>query len=97
MLEQREAMVELGWTIVSDYGYSHRSGWTTGVCRVRWTCITELWAGMSLHATVDSPVAAARLHRKLVAKPDWTTPATSTGHTTRRTDQPARSVPEVSG
>ncbi|MET3620126.1 hypothetical protein [Burkholderia ambifaria] len=35
MLEQRETMVALGWTVVSDYGYSHRSGWTIGVCRVR--------------------------------------------------------------
>ncbi|WP_175978116.1 hypothetical protein [Burkholderia sp. BCC1047] len=72
MLEQREAMVAFGWTVVSDYGYSHRSGWTIGVCRVRGRWVTELWDGMSLHANVDSPLAAARLHRDLVGELDST-------------------------
>lgn len=67
-------MVALGWTVVSDYGYSHRSGWMIGVCRVQGRWKTESWDGMSHHATIDSPVAAAWLHRKLVAEPDWTTP-----------------------
>ncbi|MBN3827206.1 hypothetical protein G3O00_26770 [Burkholderia sp. Ac-20384] len=70
MLEQRDTMVALGWTVVSDYGYSHRSGWTIGVCRVRDKWVVELWDGTSLHANVDSPVAAARLHRELVAVTD---------------------------
>ncbi|MDN7894206.1 hypothetical protein QZM93_36995 [Burkholderia cepacia] len=73
MLEQRDAMVALGWTVVSDYGYSHRSGWTIGVCRVRDKWVVELWDGTSLHANVDSPVAAARLHRELVAEADSNT------------------------
>ncbi|KVO12618.1 hypothetical protein WJ85_03590 [Burkholderia ubonensis] len=75
MLEQRETMVALGWTVVSDYGYSHRSGWTIGVCRVhdRWT--VELWDGTSLHAVVDSPVAAVRLHRELVTESEPSSPA----------------------
>jgi len=42
MLEQRDTMVALGWTVVSDYGYSHRSGWTIGVCRVRDKWVVEL-------------------------------------------------------
>ncbi|WP_367190313.1 hypothetical protein [Burkholderia sp. Ed8] len=67
MLEQRDTMVALGWAVVSDYGYSHTSGWTIGVCRVRDKWVVELWDGTSLHATVDSPVAAARLHREIVA------------------------------
>ncbi|MCA7981403.1 MULTISPECIES: hypothetical protein [Burkholderia cepacia complex] len=70
MLEQRDTMVALGWTVVSDYGYSHRSGWTIGVCRVHGKWVVELWDGTSLHANVDSPVAAARLHRELVAEAD---------------------------
>lgn len=74
MLEQRDTMVALGWTVVSDYGYSHRSGWTIGVCRVRDKWVVELWDGTSLHANVDSPVAAARLHRELVAVTDSDTP-----------------------
>lgn len=73
MLEQRDTMVALGWTVVSDYGYSHRSGWTIGVCRVHGKWVTELWDGTTLHANVDSPVAAARIHRELVAEPDSTT------------------------
>ncbi|KWE96302.1 hypothetical protein WL80_05790 [Burkholderia ubonensis] len=72
MLEQRETMVALGWTVVSDYGYSHRSGWTIGVLRVRDKWTVELWDGTSFHAVVDSPVAAVRLHRELVAEPDLT-------------------------
>ncbi|MFA8329268.1 hypothetical protein [Burkholderia ubonensis] len=74
MLEQRETMVALGWTVVSDYGYSHRSGWTIAVCRVhdRWT--VELWDGTSLHAVVDSPVAAVRLHRELVTESESSNP-----------------------
>ncbi|WP_229773083.1 hypothetical protein, partial [Burkholderia cenocepacia] len=71
--------VPLGWTVVSDYGYSHWTGWTVGVCRVRVRWITELWSGTSLHATVDSPVAAARLHRALVAEPDSTRQANLDG------------------
>ncbi|ALV61651.1 MULTISPECIES: hypothetical protein [Burkholderia] len=67
MLEQRDTMVALGWTVVSDYGYSHASGWTIGVCRVHDKWVVELWDGRSLHATVDSPVAAARLHREIIA------------------------------
>ncbi|TES60418.1 hypothetical protein E2P84_44365 [Burkholderia cepacia] len=43
------------------------SGWTIGVCRVRDKWVVELWDGTSLHATVDSPIAAARLHREIVA------------------------------
>lgn len=74
MLEQRDTMVALGWTVVSDYGYSHRSGWTIGVCRVRDKWVVELWDGTSLHANVNSPVAAARLHRELVAVTDSDTP-----------------------
>ncbi|KWF83373.1 hypothetical protein WL94_23340 [Burkholderia cepacia] len=70
MLEQRETVVALGWTVVSDYGYSHRSGWTIGVCRVRDKWTVELWDGESLHAVVDSPVAAVRLHRELVTESD---------------------------
>ncbi|KVG52504.1 hypothetical protein WJ33_10040 [Burkholderia ubonensis] len=75
MLEQRETMVALGWTVVSDYGYSHRSGWTIGVCHVhdRWT--VELWDGTSFHAVVDSPVAAVRLHRELVTESEPSSPA----------------------
>ncbi|KUZ96503.1 hypothetical protein WI40_02240 [Burkholderia ubonensis] len=74
MLEQRETMVALGWTVVSDYGYSYRSGWTIGVCRVhdRWT--VELWDGTSLHAVADSPVAAVRLHRELVTESEPSSP-----------------------
>lgn len=68
MLEQRDTMVALGWTVVSDYGYSHSSGWTIGVCRVRDHWVVELWDGTSLHANLDSPVAAARLHREIVAE-----------------------------
>ncbi|WP_126284751.1 hypothetical protein [Burkholderia stagnalis] len=74
MLEQRETMVALGWTVVSDYGYSHRSGWTIAVCRVRDKWTVELWDGTSLHAVVDSPVAAVRLHRELVTESDSSTP-----------------------
>ncbi|MCA8023578.1 hypothetical protein [Burkholderia metallica] len=74
MLEQRDTMVALGWTVVSDYGYSHRSGWTIGVCRVRDKWVVELWDGTSFHANVYSPVAAARLHRELVAMADSDTP-----------------------
>ena len=73
MLEQRDTMVALGWTVVSDYGYSHRSGWTIGVCRVRDKWTVELWDGTSLHAVVDSPVAAVRLHRELVTESDSNT------------------------
>ncbi|KML57068.1 hypothetical protein VL15_15245 [Burkholderia cepacia] len=68
MLEQRDTMGALDWTVVSDYGYSHRSGWTIGVCRVRDKWVVELWDGASLYANVESPVAAARLHRELVAE-----------------------------
>ncbi|WP_175971951.1 hypothetical protein [Burkholderia sp. BCC0322] len=74
MLEQRDTMVALGWTVVSDYGYSHRSGWTIGICRVRDKWVVELWDGTSLHAKVNSPVAAARLHRELVAEAESSTP-----------------------
>ena len=31
MLDQRDTMVALGWTVVSDYGYSPRNGWTINV------------------------------------------------------------------
>lgn len=74
MLEQRETMVALGWTVVSDYGYSHRSGWTIGVCRLRDKWIVELWDGESLHAVVDSPVVVVKLHRELVTESDLSTP-----------------------
>ncbi|KUY85249.1 hypothetical protein WS50_27250 [Burkholderia territorii] len=74
MLEQRDTMVALGWSVVSDYGYSHRSGWTIGVCRVRDKWVVELWDGTSLHANVDSPVAAARLHWELIAEANSNTP-----------------------
>ncbi|KVL93059.1 hypothetical protein [Burkholderia stagnalis] len=74
MLEQRDTMVALGWTVVSDYGYSHRSGWTIGVCRVRDKWTVELWDGTSLHAVVDSPVAAVRLHRELVTESESSPP-----------------------
>ncbi|WP_413141079.1 hypothetical protein [Burkholderia cepacia] len=70
MLEQRETMIALGWIVVSDYGYSHRSGWTIGVCRVRDKWTVELWDGASLQAVVDSPLAAVRLHRELVTESD---------------------------
>lgn len=73
MLEHRDTMVALGWTVVSDYGYSHRSGWTIGICRVRDKWTVELWDGTSLHAVVDSPVAAVRLHRELVTDTDPST------------------------
>ncbi|KWE68271.1 hypothetical protein WL78_19125 [Burkholderia ubonensis] len=43
-----------------------------GVWRVRDKWTVELWDGTSLHAVVDSPVAAVRLHRELVAEPDLT-------------------------
>ncbi|KVK90719.1 hypothetical protein WS93_34125 [Burkholderia cepacia] len=74
MLEQRETMVALGRTVVSDYGYSHRSGWTIGVCRVRDKWTVELRDGTSLNAVVDSAGAAVRLHRELVTESDQGTP-----------------------
>lgn len=40
------------------------------VCRVRDKWVVELWDGTDLHANVDSPVAAAQLHRELVVEAD---------------------------
>ncbi|CAJ3942582.1 Uncharacterised protein [Burkholderia pseudomallei] len=34
---------EFGWTAVSLYGYTHKSGWSIGVYRVRDRWITLLW------------------------------------------------------
>lgn len=89
MLEQRETMVALGWTVVSDCGYSHRSGWTIGIYRVRGKWVVELWEGMSLHANADSPVKAAKLHRELIAAPDSTT---SSGDLDKQQDTSGSSV-----
>lgn len=61
-------MVALGWVVVSDYGDSHSSDWTIGVCRVLDSWIVELGDGTSLHAKVDSSIAAAKLHRELSAE-----------------------------
>lgn len=88
-------MVALGWTVVSDYGYSHRSGWTIGICRVRDKYTVELWDGTSLHSVVDSPVAAVRLHREWVTESDPSAPPDLEGQhepSSYRADQARRSV-----
>ncbi|ARK80506.1 hypothetical protein BOC40_08775 [Burkholderia pseudomallei] len=58
---------EFGWTAVSPYGYTHKSGWSIGVYRVGDRWITLLWDAHSIHDEYGNPLAAAKHHASLVS------------------------------
>lgn len=64
MAGQRDAMIASGWTVASDYGYTHSGGWSIGIYRACGRWITLLWDSTRPYGRFDSPLEAATCHRE---------------------------------
>ncbi|WP_186130637.1 hypothetical protein [Burkholderia gladioli] len=62
---EAQALVALGWQVVSPYGYSHASGWTIERCKIDGEWRTLLWKGLHIFKRFPSPEAAAVHHASL--------------------------------
>ncbi|WP_080361523.1 hypothetical protein [Burkholderia pseudomallei] len=65
---------EFGWTAVSSYGYTHKSGWSIGVYRVRDRWVTPLWVAHPTDDEYGDPLAAAKYHASLTSDDEEDTP-----------------------
>ncbi|MCM2547246.1 hypothetical protein [Burkholderia glumae] len=63
---EAQALIALGWQVVSPYGYSHPSGWTIEAIRTNGKWQTLLWKGRHIHDRFRRPLDAARAHADLV-------------------------------
>ncbi|WP_186027448.1 hypothetical protein [Burkholderia gladioli] len=66
---EAQALIALGWHVVSPYGYSHPSGWTIGRYRTDGVWETVLWEGTHIHGRFKNPLTAARHHAKRQGQP----------------------------
>ncbi|WP_186117742.1 hypothetical protein [Burkholderia gladioli] len=64
---EAQALVALGWQVVSPYGYSHPSGWTIEDIRTDGKWQTLLWKGKHIQDRFDSPLAAANHHAAIIS------------------------------
>lgn len=70
LTSEAQTLREMGWQIVSPYGYSHGTGRT--IARVsapdpsRGKWVTLLWDGMQLHGRFKSPLKAAQYYAERV-------------------------------
>ncbi|WP_186031711.1 hypothetical protein [Burkholderia gladioli] len=62
---EAQALVALGWQVVSPYGYSHASGWTIERCKINGEWRTLLWKGLHIYDRFPDPEAAATHHADL--------------------------------
>lgn len=62
---EAQALVALGWQVVSPYGYSHASGWTIERCKINGEWRTLLWKGLHIFERFPTPEAAAVHHASL--------------------------------
>lgn len=60
--EEAQALVALGWQVVSPYGYSHPAGWTIERCSINGEWKTLLWNGPHIYDRFATPLAAAEHH-----------------------------------
>ncbi|WP_186138388.1 hypothetical protein [Burkholderia gladioli] len=67
--EEAQALVALGWQVVSPYGYSHPSGWTIERCSINGEWRTLLWKGQHIYDRFETPLAAAEHHAMSVQSP----------------------------
>ncbi|MBU9426437.1 hypothetical protein [Burkholderia gladioli] len=63
---EAQALIALGWQVVSPYGYSHASGWTIEDIRTDGKWDTLLWEGRHIHKRFESPLEAANYHADLM-------------------------------
>ncbi|CAJ5355926.1 MULTISPECIES: hypothetical protein [pseudomallei group] len=76
---------EFGWTAVSSYGYTHPTGWSIGVYRVRDRWVTLLWDAHSIYDEYSDPLAAARHHAALTSEDARGTPTQDVAQLTELT------------
>lgn len=67
--EEAQALVALGWQVVSPYGYSHPSGWTIERCSINGEWRTLLWNGPHIYDRFATPLAAAEHHATSAKNP----------------------------
>lgn len=67
--EEAQALVALGWQVVSPYGYSHPSGWTIERCCINGEWRTLLWNGPHIYDRFATPLAAAEHHAASAKNP----------------------------
>ncbi|WP_186128618.1 hypothetical protein [Burkholderia gladioli] len=63
---EAQALVAMGWQVVSPYGYSHASGWTIEDIRTDGKWETIMWNGRHIHDRFASPLAAAQYHADFI-------------------------------